>query len=339
MTNPQATSEPQTKNAGAWPYADTYDEVVAAGQSHLLHFEDDHIRLIEVGYAPGVQTEMHGSPYPAVIASDAPEPTMTVTWLEPEGKLHGEGAGHAPSPLGLDFPLGTTMAPLAPRTVLNTDAFPLHCYRIEFKRLDGDDFQTKWKDWYPWMTDPIDVLPNLDPRDTTSGPLVSEMYPFVAASESYLAAPNNHKVLFDDEHVVLLEVTFRPGERENLHGHIGHSVFARDNGQAPKVSGRAPLPEALVQPPENVPGFPGGPVFGDWKLVPEGINGTGSGLGAPPEGMSQPSCVTMGPQWPHAAACSTEWPTHFYRIQFKRIDGDAIKTNWREWYPWMATLT
>jgi hypothetical protein len=335
MTNSQTTSG-QQHNAFDWPYASEYDEVVAAGQAHLLRFEDDHIRLVEVGYAPGVQTEMHGSPYPAVIASDAPEPIMTVIWLEPEGKLHGEGAGHAPSPLGLDYPLGTTLAPIAPRAVLNTDAFPLHGYRIEFKRLDGDDFQTKWKEWYPWMTEPIDVLANMDPRDTTAGPLVSEMYPFVAASESYLAAPNNHQVLFEDEHVVLLEVTFRPGERENLHGHIGHSVFARDNGVAPKASGRAPLPDALVQPSENIPGFPGGPVSGDWKLVPEGINGTGSGLGAPPEGMSQPSCVTMGPQWPHAAACSTDWPTHFYRIQFKRIDGDEIKNRWREWYPWIA---
>ena len=43
----------------------------------------------------------------------------------------------------------------------------------------------------------------------------------------------------------------------------------------------------------------------------------------------------MGPQWPHAASDTNPYPTHFYRIQFKRVDGDGIKTHWKEWYPWM----
>jgi hypothetical protein len=329
---------PQTRNPDGWPYADAYDEVTAAGQCHLVRYEDDHIRLVEVAYTPGIETEMHGSPYPSVIASDAPEPTTKVTWLEPTGSLHGEGAGHAPPPLGLDYPLGTTMAPVAPRSIANTDSFPLHFYKIEFKRIDGEEFQTKWKEWYPWMLDPFEVHPNIDPRDSKLGSPISEMYPFGAATESYIAAPNNHYVRFEDDHVVLLEVAFRPNERENLHGHQDASVFARDIGLAPRVSGRTPLPDSLVQPPTNIPGFNDGGVSGDWKLIPEGINGQGGGSGAPPAGMSQPSCATMGPQWPHAAACSTDWPVHFYRLQFKRIDGEGIRTHWREWYPWMDRL-
>jgi hypothetical protein len=41
-----------------------------------------------------------------------------------------------------------------------------------------------------------------------------------------------------------------------------------------------------------------------------------------------------------AARASTINPyaSYFYRLQFKRIDGDGIKTHWREWYPWMAKL-
>ena len=58
----------------------------------------------------------------------------------------------------------------------------------------------------------------------------------------------------------------------------------------------------------------------------------------PPAGMKWPTCNTMGPQWPHAASDTNEYPTHFYRIQFKRMDGDGIKTHWREWYPWMVNL-
>ena len=46
----------------------------------------------------------------------------------------------------------------------------------------------------------------------------------------------------------------------------------------------------------------------------------------------------MGPQWPHAASTVNAFPSHFYRIQFKRMDGDALKTRWQEWYPWMTNL-
>ena len=54
--------------------------------------------------------------------------------------------------------------------------------------------------------------------------------------------------------------------------------------------------------------------------------------------MKWPNCSTMGPQWPDAASDIAPYPSHFYRIQFKRVDGDGIRTHWREWYPWMANL-
>ena len=28
---------------------------------------------------------------------------------------------------------------------------PLHYYRIEFKRVDGEGFASHWQEWYPWM--------------------------------------------------------------------------------------------------------------------------------------------------------------------------------------------
>src|SRR5712692_6490888 len=59
-------SGPQTKNPGAWPYADAYDSVTAAGEIHHIRYEDEHIRLIEVAYFPGAHGNMHGHPYPSV---------------------------------------------------------------------------------------------------------------------------------------------------------------------------------------------------------------------------------------------------------------------------------
>src|SRR5262249_32578116 len=160
---------------------------------------------------------------------------------------------------------------------------------------DGDDFKTKWKEWYPWILNPIKTGPNVDPRDTKLGPPVSKEYPFPAKTESYIAAPNNHYVRYQDDHVVLLEVTFRKGERENLHGHESSSVFARDIGASPEVSGPTPAPNPKPpQPATNIPGIGNAGAGGNWELDPNGVNGQGGGNCAAPAGMKWPSCSTMG---------------------------------------------
>jgi hypothetical protein len=330
---------PQTKNPGAWPYADSYDEVVAAGEVYHVRYEDQHIRLVEVGVFPGVHTSMRGDPYASVIAIDSPAPKLENVVLDPNSKLNGQGSEQAPPPQGLQYPIGRTEAPRAPHAVTNSDTFPLHYFKIEFKRIDGDDYPTHWKTWYPWMLDPLKAVANIDPKDPALGAPVSDVYPFAPATESYISAPNNHYVRYQDDHIVFLEVCFRPGERENVHGHAYPSVFARDIGGSPKVSGPTPAPTTPpIQVTENLPGLGHAGAGGDWKIDPNGINGQGGGNCAAPAGMKWPSCATMGPQWPHAASDTNAYPTHFYRIQFKRIDGDGIKTHWREWYPWMANL-
>ena len=40
----------------------------------------------------------------------------------------------------MSVPTCTTVPPQAPHTIRNSSALPLHYYRIEFKRVDGDDF-------------------------------------------------------------------------------------------------------------------------------------------------------------------------------------------------------
>ena len=340
---PAAASEklsgPQTKNPGNWPYADAYDEVTAAGEFYRVRYEDQHIRLVEVGIVPGAHAKMHGDPYASVIAMDGPSPKIETQLLDQNSNLNGQGAGHAPPPRGMQYPLGEADAPLAPRAISNIDTFPLHYFKIEFKRIDGDDYPTHWKTWYPWMLNPLMPILNIDLKDPALGAPVSKEYPFSPATESYISAPNNHFVRYQDDHVVFLEVCFRPTERENVHGHETPSVFARDIGASPKESGPTPPPSA---PPivvkENLPGIGHAGAGGDWKWDPNGTNGQGGGNCAAPAGLKWPNCSTMGPQWPHAASDTNDYPSHFYRIQFKRMDGDGLKTHWKEWYPWMLNL-
>jgi hypothetical protein len=114
--------------------------------------------------------------------------------------------------------------------------------------------------------------------------------------EAVHAAPKNHKVLFEDDHVRLLEVRVQPGETENLHGHIWPSVFAYD---AVQPKGTNHIMDSDTQPHgrefENE----------DWYT---------------------PQCRALGPQAPHQVTDLDVFPQHFYRIEFKKMDGKSIES-------------
>ena len=120
--------------------------------------------------------------------------------------------------------------------------------------------------------------------------------------DSVNAAPKNHKVLFENDHVRLLEVTVQPGETENMHGHKYPSVFMMDAPQPRIVNknleeGDAPQPGNRPPPPRN------------------------DGATA-----AYPTCRAMiTPQSPHQVTNVDPFPQHFYRMEFKKIDGDAIR--------------
>jgi hypothetical protein len=319
------------KQAWARPAASSSadDAVKAAPKNYKLHYEDQHIRLVEVVVRPGETENVHTDPYPLVIARDAVAPTKLKDTAPPPV------VGQGPAPKGMEFPTCTTMGPQAAHAITNNDTFPLHYYRIEFKRIDGKAYETNWKTGYPWMLDPIkpvkDVAPPADAKP------FSTAFPFPIAYDSYIAAPNNHYMRYQDDHVRFLEVTFRSGERENLHGHPYPSVFEHDfTGPAQSTDNAdGPLTEPGLH--RKADGTAMRTSVPDVKLIADSpMNGQNSGQGPAPAGMEYPTCNTMGPQAPHKAYNGRPYPTHFYRLEFRRLDGQGIKTHWKEWYPWMV---
>lgn len=111
--------------------------------------------------------------------------------------------------------------------------------------------------------------------------------------EAVNAAPSIHKVLFENGHIRLLEVTIHAGEKEPMHGHAYPSVFAFD----------APQP-ALDN--EQLDGTIG--------KVPRSANSPGE----------QTGCRTMGVQAPHSVRITDSFQQHFYRLEFKHVDGNDI---------------
>jgi hypothetical protein len=265
----QPVAGPHTLNPGDWPahypYADETEAAIAAPEVHHVRYVDSHVRLVEVAYFPGVKGNMHGHPYPSVFAIDGPVPNAVNTPLD---RAHNMVSVLSQPLAGATWPVCRAAGPQNPHHESNLDSFPHHFYRLEFLRIDGADLQANWKDWY---------------RTTVTG-------------------PDRTRLLFEDDHIRLVEVLVRPGETQHSPADTYATVIASDAVEtlAP------PSKDAHVSP--ALAGFP------------------------------TLHCATTSAIAAGVLHNSSAVPVHYYRIEFKRIDGNGIKTHWREWYPWMATL-
>ena len=104
--------------------------------------------------------------------------------------------------------------------------------------------------------------------------------------EAVVAAPNNHKVLLENERVRVLEVIVRPGEREPVHMHRWPSVLYLDKGA-------------------DFRDFDG-----EGKLLFDSRQAT------PP--IKYPMTLWKGPEAPHAVEnLSKKTPIHLIRVELK----------------------
>ena len=314
---------------GGYPFAASYDAEIAAPNVHRVLYEDEHIMFLEVANPPGLNVRMHGHPYPSVFARDTGSGPATRsgpagaagvpiddTHLDPDSIFAGQGWGEGGPPAGLEFPRCTTAPPEGPHRPINHGTAPVHFYRIEFRRLDAGGLARHWRQRYPWMLKPRQPASTRVPEPAL-GPNVSEQWPYSWLYDSVLAAPGNYRLLYEDGHVRRLEVAVRPGETTPLHGHPYPSVLAFDAD--------APDPRDIV----------------DTQLDPASpLNGQGAGHAPPPSvlNMTAPTCSTFTPQAPHSIQNKGAAPLHYYRIEFKRVDGEAFRLHWQEWYPWMKYM-
>jgi hypothetical protein len=111
-------------------------------------------------------------------------------------------------------------------------------------------------------------------------------WPYPASLDAVTAAPKNHKVLYEDSEIRFLEVTVRPGEKENLHAHQWSSVFIVDRVQ---------------------------PVLTNYTADGK------AGVPRSPADASYPLIRRMGPQPPHQVENLDIYAQHFYRVEFKKM--------------------
>jgi hypothetical protein len=263
-------------------------------------YESDHIRFVEVTRAAGEIATVDDEKLPAVVAVDAVWPKIQTRNLHATAARRSVGAKALP-PQGRRYPWCRVEEPHAPYSVRVVGTFPQHFYRIEYKRIDGDTYAANWRSYYPWLAQQAVSTANAG-ASIAAGSRPSADYPYPPKFDPTVAAPANHLVRYEDDHVQLVEVVIRPGEKENMHGHPYSSVFADDGG-----------------------GFAAAILLHNDVLDPKSINPRGS-VGLSPAGNPFPQCWAAVPEWPHQVTVTGEVPQHFYRLHFKYLEQKHLGT-------------
>jgi quercetin dioxygenase-like cupin family protein len=106
------------------------------------------------------------------------------------------------------------------------------------------------------------------------------------ALDATVAAPQNHKVVLENERVRVLEVTVQPGEREPVHGHKWPSVMYV-------------MAEDLIRDYDR-----------DGKLLYDSSTDTAR--------MQTPYTIWMPPQAPHSVENLSKTPLRLLRVELKQ---------------------
>jgi hypothetical protein len=272
-------------------------------------YEDGHIRFVEYTLYPGSNTVAAVS-RPSVFMTDGAQPQLTETAATGSPAAPAETSSRNVFPFdNRPYPYCRVDSPRGAKMVAVNGDFPQHYYRLEYKRLDGKEYAANWKTWYSDVfAPPSHVVP--DPGLTLKNRQPhSDAWPYNIGYSSTTAAPANHTVRFQNDHVELIEVAIRPGETENMHGHPYPSVYADDGGFMPAG---AQYSNESIQKDFTVP-------WGD--------------MTSPFDGGAFPICFSAIPEPPHRVTVHSGPPQHFYRVHFKRVDGEDVRTRWRDWYP------
>ena len=70
----------------------------------------------------------------------------------------------------------------------------------------------------------------------------------------------------------------------------------------------------------------------------DAVIGADAGRSLPPTGLAMPRCMTVGAGLSLTLRNDGNLAILYYRLEFKRIERDTLKDQWREWYPYMTQM-
>ena len=243
--NPNAPISTDGSDPSKWDRK--LDGPMAAPNNHKILFEDDEIRVQSVTIPPGTEEPYHLQPYPAVLIIDG----------LPAKAVDRDGKGNViKEPVYLaqlkTLPFIGVQPPNALHSVKNNDSVPVHLIRIECKK----------------NTPQLLAYPSMGPA-SSQGPLPistngSDPATWDPQKASAIAAPGNHKIVFENENLRVISVTIPRGTTEPQHDHPFYSLLLIDSDAhdvdhdlsgkvqvTPQQSqARRSIPFAFLQPPQ-----------------------------------------------------------------------------------------
>jgi quercetin dioxygenase-like cupin family protein len=184
---PSAKSQNKTNGSKeACPWPEKLDAVKAAPENHKVIFENEHVRVLEVAIAPHSKEPIHAHCWPSTLYVQQAGESID---RDANGNILFDSRQLKVKPKA---PFVLWNPPQAPHSVENLDDLPTKLIRIENKVATNRSQET-----CPWP-------PNLD---------------------AVKAAPETHKVIFENEHVRVLEVTIAPHSKEPIHTHCWPSTL------------------------------------------------------------------------------------------------------------------
>jgi hypothetical protein len=175
----------RSKEACPWPA--NLDGVEAAPETHKVIFENEHVRVLKVTIPPHGKEPVHTHCRPSTIYV---EQIRDLIIRDPDGKLIFDSR-QLKEREKQKAPFVIWAASEGPHSDENPDDSPIKMIQIEQVQTNGQSTEScAWAD--------VDALK---------------------------AAPGNHKIIFENEHVRVLEVTIPPHTKEPVHAHCWPSTL------------------------------------------------------------------------------------------------------------------
>ena len=118
------------EKSGCWTWPDSLDAVRADPQNHIVLYEDENVRMVDVHTPPMQTNSKHDHQWLSVFLQDEPQP---------KGRDHGTdgtaGPGGGVVSGDAPFPLLNVAGTQAPHAFENLDTFTKHFYRAELKKI------------------------------------------------------------------------------------------------------------------------------------------------------------------------------------------------------------
>lgn len=190
------------------------DGPIAASGNHKIVFENENIRVQSVTVPPHSEEPYHLHPYASILVIDS-APAKIVD-RDSDGKV-------VQTPIFLEqmktFPVIVVQPPQARHSIKNEDPTKeVHLIRIDGKK-NVPHFVS-----FPAMG-PIASQGKLPISTDGSDPAAWD-----PKKASAIAAPENHKVIFENENLRVISVTIPAGTTEPYHDHPYYSLLIIDGG-------------------------------------------------------------------------------------------------------------